>query len=135
MTTFVHCRGCGHQIHETAATCPKCGAPQQIFAAASAMTSTSQAPAAYGEVPWFRRRWFLILSLLLVSPAAAVIAWTGEVYYLADGTVKTFPKNTKIYLTCLAAGVVLATGSDDEMLAGFTGICVLLAALAMSLRK
>lgn len=28
MTTFVHCRGCGQQIHETAPTCPKCGAPQ-----------------------------------------------------------------------------------------------------------
>lgn len=27
MTNFVHCRGCGHQIHETAPTCPKCGAP------------------------------------------------------------------------------------------------------------
>lgn len=135
MTTFVHCRGCGHQIHETAATCPKCGAPQQLSGAPSALASTSQVPATYGEVPWFRRRWFLILSLLLVSPAAAVIAWTGQVYYLAGGTVKPFPPNTKIYLTCLAAGVVLAMGSDDEMLAGFTGICVLLAALAMSLRK
>jgi hypothetical protein len=30
MTTFVHCRGCGAQIHETAPTCPKCGAPQMV---------------------------------------------------------------------------------------------------------
>lgn len=135
MTTFVHCRGCGHQIHVTAATCPKCGAPQQLPGAPSALTSTSPAPATYGEVPWFRRRWFLVLSLLLISPAAAVIAWTGEIYYLAGGTVKPFPPNTKIYLTSLAAGVLLAMSSDDEMLAGFTGICLLLAALAMSLRK
>lgn len=25
---MVHCRGCGQQIHETATTCPHCGAPQ-----------------------------------------------------------------------------------------------------------
>ena len=30
MTTFVYCRGCGHQIHETAPKCPKCGAPQSL---------------------------------------------------------------------------------------------------------
>jgi hypothetical protein len=25
---MVHCRGCGKEIHETALTCPQCGAPQ-----------------------------------------------------------------------------------------------------------
>lgn len=28
MSSFVFCRGCGKQIHETANTCPQCGAPQ-----------------------------------------------------------------------------------------------------------
>ena len=28
MAAFVFCRGCGKQIHETAPTCPHCGAPQ-----------------------------------------------------------------------------------------------------------
>ena len=27
---MVHCRGCGQQIHETAPTCPHCGAPQGL---------------------------------------------------------------------------------------------------------
>lgn len=26
--SMIHCRGCGKQIHETAITCPHCGAPQ-----------------------------------------------------------------------------------------------------------
>src|SRR5206468_11046551 len=26
---MVYCRGCGKQIHETAVTCPQCGAPQR----------------------------------------------------------------------------------------------------------
>jgi hypothetical protein len=36
---MVFCRGCGKEIHETAPTCPHCGAPQ-------ALKSTQ-----YGEVP------------------------------------------------------------------------------------
>lgn len=28
--TMVHCRGCGKQIHETAPTCPHCGAQQGV---------------------------------------------------------------------------------------------------------
>jgi TM2 domain-containing membrane protein YozV len=36
MTVMVHCRGCGKDIHETAVTCPACGAPQhQVMAGAS----------------------------------------------------------------------------------------------------
>lgn len=27
---MVHCRGCGKEIHETATTCPQCGAPQRL---------------------------------------------------------------------------------------------------------
>lgn len=32
MNNFVHCVGCGHQLHVTAPTCPKCGAPQRVAA-------------------------------------------------------------------------------------------------------
>lgn len=137
MTTFVHCRGCGHQIHETAPTCPKCGAPQRLSGAAGAPTLVipDPVPTTYSEVPWFRRRWFLALALLLIAPVPAVIAWTGEIYYLSGGTVKAFPRNTKIYLTCLAASALLGLGSDDEAYAAFAGVCLCLAALFMSLRK
>ena len=33
MTGMVFCRGCGKEIHETAKTCPNCGAPQRLGAA------------------------------------------------------------------------------------------------------
>src|SRR5690348_8728048 len=29
MADMVHCRGCGAEIHRTAASCPKCGASQR----------------------------------------------------------------------------------------------------------
>jgi TM2 domain-containing membrane protein YozV len=30
MMAMVFCRGCGKEIHETAPTCPHCGAPQRL---------------------------------------------------------------------------------------------------------
>ena len=38
---MVHCRGCGKEIHETAPTCPHCGAPQfGVATGASLKTQT-----------------------------------------------------------------------------------------------
>jgi ribosomal protein L37E len=42
-STMVYCTACGKQIHESAATCPGCGAPQQTRTPAPAMA----APAGY----------------------------------------------------------------------------------------
>lgn len=42
MTSFVPCIGCGQQLHITAPTCPKCGAPQ---------STTSSNPAPHKGVP------------------------------------------------------------------------------------
>ncbi|MFZ4833409.1 NINE protein [Rouxiella sp. Mn2063] len=30
MSSMVFCRGCGKEIHETAISCPSCGAPQRV---------------------------------------------------------------------------------------------------------
>ncbi|PRA64892.1 hypothetical protein CQ065_12080 [Pseudomonas sp. MYb187] len=43
---MVFCRGCAKEIHNTALTCPQCGAPQGVVAAQSA-----SAPAANGN--WY----------------------------------------------------------------------------------
>lgn len=137
MTDFVHCRGCGHQIHETAPTCPKCGAPQVLAAQASptAMAPLASALAGYGPIPWFRQRWALVCIFLLFAPAAAVIAWSGEIYYLARGTVKTFPKSVKVIITCMAVFLLIAAGSDEEALQGFAGMVLIGMAIGLSLRK
>lgn len=39
--SMVFCRGCGTQIHETATTCPHCGAPQITIRHASSASSRS----------------------------------------------------------------------------------------------
>ena len=115
MTTFVHCRGCGLQIHETAPTCPKCGAPQMIVSTASvpvgAKPASATAPAytSYDQVPWYRKRWFAVLCMLLFVPAFLVIAFTGEVYYVKKGQLATFPKSARMTFLILTVGwIVLA---------------------------
>jgi len=40
---MVFCRGCAHQLHESAHTCPQCGAPQ-FAVPAKTQTSGSQSP-------------------------------------------------------------------------------------------
>lgn len=91
MSSFVHCRGCGQQIHETAPTCPKCGAPQNLVTATVGSTVPTS-PSTYAQVPWFRRRWFIVLMMLTFSPVASVIAMTGSVYFDKKGEVQKLPK-------------------------------------------
>lgn len=104
MSNFVHCRGCGVQIHESAPTCPKCGAPQ-FLAAPSATAVAGPAPAtpsAYSQVPWYRRRWLLVVSLLTIAPIAGLIALTGPMYYDAKGEAKMFQKNIKTSIAVIS---------------------------------
>ncbi|AZL66370.1 MULTISPECIES: DUF4190 domain-containing protein [Pseudomonas] len=48
---MVYCRGCAKQLHETAPTCPQCGAPQH---------ANSSTRLVSGETPWMG-----IVSLML----------------------------------------------------------------------
>ncbi len=91
---MVHCRGCGKEIHESAQTCPSCGAPQVVASKAVAITS-------YDQVPWFRKNWGSILLWLVFAPAFIVIAFTGEIYHQQKGELKTMSKTSKIILTVL----------------------------------
>lgn len=67
----VYCRGCGKQVHETAETCPSCGAPQfqvgdknKVVAALLALFMGN-----FGIHRFYLRQWWGIFYLLLF--------WTG----------------------------------------------------------
>lgn len=51
--SMVHCRGCGKQIHESAPTCPHCGAPQTVQPHGAGTASDKQ------KVPAALLCWFL----------------------------------------------------------------------------
>ncbi|MGW7773261.1 DUF4190 domain-containing protein [Pseudomonas machongensis] len=66
---MVFCRGCAKQLHETAHTCPHCGAPQ--------FTSPPQAPTARGESSWLAIT-SLILGFLCVLAMFDEAEWDGD---------------------------------------------------------
>jgi hypothetical protein len=114
VTSFVHCRGCGTEIHETAPTCPKCGAPQNIGNASGGAAQpmrgsnterkvkvaksaeTEPLDIDYSEIPFYRRRWFYLITLLLFVPLTALIAMTGPLYYQQKGEVKKLPASARV---------------------------------------
>ncbi|RBA22907.1 hypothetical protein [Herminiimonas fonticola] len=51
--------------------------------------------ASYDQIPWFRKRWFAIISILVFIPAFLVIAFTGDVYFERKGEIKTIPGYSK----------------------------------------
>ena len=73
--TMVYCRACGKEIHESAPTCPHCGAPQ--IGAANKLDGYSS----YSEVPFYRKNWFAILCAFVLAPALLLVLLTGGVYY------------------------------------------------------
>jgi len=140
MTTFVHCRGCGEKIHESAPTCPKCGAPQSLATAVSPMSPAGQGGGAsasgYSAVPWFRRRWFIILCLLTVSPIAGVLSLTGPLYFASKSQVRPFPKSITIVL-CIAsvAWFIQLFSRVGTSTTGWYSIAVIIVALILGFKN
>jgi len=90
MSNFVNCPHCQQQLHETALACPKCGAPNK--------TATAGVYTFYDQVPWYRKRWLVILSAVIFMPITLLIAFTGEIYFEKDGKLQTVPKQSKYVL-------------------------------------
>lgn len=69
----------------------------------------------YAELPWYRKRWFIMISLLLSTPAAVVVALTGDVYAQSKGQSYVFTdrqRNQILYLAVIffVVGMVSALG-------------------------
>ena len=137
MTNFVHCRGCGTQIHETAPTCPKCGAPQNLAApVGTARTANDIAQLGYAAVPWFRRRWLVLLCLVSFTPVASYLAWSGDVFYqVKGGEVKTFPANVKRGLMIATAPWLLYVINSDNSSGVLAGLALVVAAIFIAFKK
>ena len=101
---MVYCRGCGKQIHETAPSCPQCGAVQY---AENAPAKGSVIYTSYDQVPWFRRQLAIVLFVLFFSPALFYIFLTGEAYYQKDGELKTYSPTRKYILLLIPVIVIL----------------------------
>ena len=57
----------------------------------------------YAELPWYRKRWFLLISLLLFTPIAVVVALTGDVYAQSKGQSYVFTDRQRNQILYMAA--------------------------------
>lgn len=53
----------------------------------------------YEEVPWFRKRWFVILAIFLFTPITLLIVLTGDIYTKKkDGSANKLPKINRLFI-------------------------------------
>lgn len=67
----------------------------------------------YGKVPVYRKRWFVLLTLLIFLPATILIALTGDIYAKKGESVYKFKSNAINQLIIMAmifmaAGIFMA---------------------------
>ena len=124
MSNFTPCVDCGAPLHVSATICPKCGAqqpvtpqnssarPQMTTPARAALPSAAPlAPAlSYADIPFYRRRWFLLLTVLFFVPLAGLIAATGPLYYLKKQVVHKFPNSARVFWVILSIVAILLVG-------------------------
>lgn len=125
---MVFCRSCGHRIHESAAVCPQCGAPQAIAIATLDLRSQNLAAlwcaflGAFGAHKFYLGKIFpgilyLLFSWTSITVVLAyidllVIAFTSQekwAYRYNAGRL-TAPVHLAVRVIALIAPLVLAVG-------------------------
>ena len=107
---LVFCRGCGKEIHESAPSCPHCGA--QVTNASIPGSYSS-----YDQVPWYRKSnnngLLALAGFFLLPPLlwwACINCLTGKIYYEKrdeNGNLKTWSKaNSVVAIILLVVQVV-----------------------------
>lgn len=61
----------------------------------------------YSQVPFFRKRWFIVVSLLCFMPAALIIALTGNVYLKSRGEVYQLANSRFNHLLLFACALIV----------------------------
>jgi hypothetical protein len=74
-------------------------------------------------VPWFRKRWFIVLMMLSFTPVAAVLAATGPLYFDNKGKLSVLPKDARVLIYILTGTWVW------NLIVGFRGSSALVALL------
>ncbi len=56
----------------------------------------------YDQVSWYRKRWFVIITLFLFTPATILLASTGDLYAQKDDSVYKFSKKYRMLLVLIS---------------------------------
>ena len=84
---MIFCCGCGKEIHEMAKTCPSYRAPQSETKSETGKVTYLS----YGQVPWFRKSWFIVIGFLVFAPATLYSLFSGDIYYEKNGKWSHIP--------------------------------------------
>lgn len=61
----------------------------------------------YDQVTWYRKRWFIVISILIFAPATLLISLTGDIYAKKNDGVYRYSKKMKM-LVALASSILIA---------------------------
>ncbi len=61
----------------------------------------------YDDVPFYRKRWFIVLSFLFCMPVGIIVGLTGDIYLHKDGRVMKMSDGQRIGI-CLAWAAIVA---------------------------
>lgn len=132
MSEFVQCIGCGATIPKTATMCPKCGAPQIVVGGAQSV----QTGGAASTVPWFRKRWFVLLCLVTITPIASLLAMTGNIHYTGrNGTATVFPKPIRNGLMIATLPWLMVTFGGESPSVALAAVGLLVFAVLLAFKK
>ena len=56
----------------------------------------------YDQIPWYRKRWFIVVTILLFAPATILICATGDLYAKRDGSVYKYSKTIRMLYLVVA---------------------------------
>ncbi|MBU2895573.1 hypothetical protein [Vibrio hepatarius] len=71
--------------------------------------SFGQLDITYDQTPWYRRRWFLCVTMLFFIPLTLILVLSGEVYLKRQGVVYKMQLSQKIRVV-IACLVLLCVG-------------------------
>ncbi len=94
----MQCPKCQYPTLASSPTCSKCGEPLRTSTLAAEKADPRQPEFQdidYSEIPFYRKRWFLVLSFLIFVPVTALITLSGDIYMQKSDGVYRFSSTHK----------------------------------------